>query len=197
MKKYLLLSIFLISLSFTSMAKKDTNAWKSENNLEQQYQMFKENLNFWNGNYFLDERQLDDFYNAFSDSVSVLEKEISDKVGTISSLQSELNSTNKQLDNAKADLENSITNRNSIHVFGMNVDKGIYTLMMSVIILALVIILGILYLLYKRSYKVTARTKKDYDDLKEEFEVHKKDALERYTKINMELHHTRLELNKK
>jgi hypothetical protein len=51
--------------------------------------------------------------------------------------------------------------------------------------------------MYNRSNKVTVRTKKDYDELKEEFEVHKKDSLERYTKINMELHHTRLQLKKK
>ncbi len=197
MKKYLLLSIFLIAISLSSMAKKDINAWKNEKSLKQQYSVFKENLNFWNGNYFMNETQLNDFYRAFSDSVSVLEQDISAKAGTISGLRNDLNSTNKQLENTKADLETSIKNRNAISVFGVNIEKGIYTFLMSVIILSLIIFLGLLYLLYKRSYKVTARTKKDYDELKEEFEVHKKDSLERYTKINMELHHTRLQLNKK
>jgi hypothetical protein len=41
------------------------------------------------------------------------------------------------------------------------------------------------------------RTKKEYDELKEEYGVHKKNALDRYTKMNMELLKTRLELNKK
>ena len=197
MKKYIILFILLFSVSLISFAKKDVNAWKNEKNLKQQYAVFKENLNFWNGNYFLDERQLNDFYSALTDTISVLKNEISDKANTVNSLQNELNSTNNQLKNTKADLDTSVKNRNAIEVFGLNVEKGFYTFIMSAIILALLAFLIILYLLFKRSNKVTVRTKKDYDELKEEFEVHKKDALERYTKINMELHHTRMELNKK
>ena len=197
MKRYFLLLILMLSVSLSSMGKKDINAWKNEKSLRQQYSVFKENLNFWNGNYFLNEKQLDEFYRAFSDSVAVLENEISDKAGTISNLQNELNSTNKQLKDTKTDLDFSIKNRNSIEIFGMTIDKGFYTLIMSAIILILIAFLAVLFFLYTKSNKVTLRSKKDYDELKEEFEVHKKNALERYTKINMELHHTRMELNKK
>ncbi|HKI89621.1 MAG TPA: hypothetical protein VKA38_11385 [Draconibacterium sp.] len=197
MKKYFILLILLVSISLSSFAKKDINAWKNEKNMEQQYVVFKENLNFWNGSYFLSEKQLDDFYNALTDSISVLHKEIKDKANQIISLKNELSSTNNQLETAKVELDNSIKNQNAIEVFGQNIQKNIYTFIMSVIILALLVFLGILFLLFKRSSKVTARTKKDYNELKHEFEIHKKNALERYTKINMELHHTRLKLNKK
>ncbi len=196
MKKFILLSIFVFFISGFSFAK-DINAWKQESNLEQQYLVFKENLNFWNGNYFLNETQLNEFYAAFRDSVTLLENDIRDKVTNINELQNELNSTNNQLDETKSELETSIKNQNAIPVFGQNIDKSIYTLIMSLLILALLAFLVILYLMYKRSHKVTVKTKKEYDELKQEFEVHKKNALERYTKINMELHQTRMELNKR
>ena len=196
MRRYFLLSILLISMSIASFAK-DINAWKNEKNLEQQYAVFKENLNFWNGNYFLNGTQLKEFYTALSDSVRVLENDLANKTNTINSLQNELKSINNRLENTKADLDTSIKNQDAIEVFGQQINKGIYTLIMSLIILALVLVLGIVFMLYKRCNKVTVRAKKDYNDLKEEFDVHKKNALERYTKINMELHQTRMELNKK
>jgi len=198
MKRLFILFILLVAMSLTSFAQKDINAWKNEKNLEQQYLVFKKNLNFWNGNYFLNETQLNEYYRAFSDSVNVLEKKNADKAATINELQNQLSSTNSQLESTKTDLDTSIKNRNSIEVFGLNVEKNIYTLIMSLIIFALIIFLVILYFMYNRSNKITVRTKKDYIDLKNEFEEHKKDSLDRYTKINMELHHTRLQLlNKK
>jgi peptidoglycan hydrolase CwlO-like protein len=197
MKRHIIFLVLLISVSISSFAKKDINAWKNENNLKQQYSVFKENLNFWNGSYFLNEKQLDDFYKALTDSISFFKNEVSVKASKVNSLQNELNSTNKQLEDTKVDLEKSIKNQNAIEVFGQNIDKTIYTFIIYMFILALLVLLGILFLLYKRSINVTARTKKEYNELKEEFEVHKKNALERYTKINMELHHTRLKMNKK
>lgn len=196
MKKFIILSILLISMSLFSFAK-DINAWKKEKSLEQQFSVFKDNLNFWSGNYFLNETQLNEFYRAFKDSVSVLENKISDKTKAINALQNELNSTSKLLEDTKSELNYNIKTKNVIAVFGQDIDKSIYTFFMSIIILSLLVFLGILFLLYKRSNKVTVGTKKDYDELKEEFEIHKRNALDRYTQINMELHHTRQKLNKK
>ncbi len=197
MKKNIILSVLLVVVTLTSQAKKDTNAWKNEKSLEQQYVVFKENLNFWNGSFFLKEAQLDELYNALTDSISSLESKMSEEAVLVKSLQRELNTANKTIEDTKAELESSIKNQNAIEIFGQNVDKSIYTFVMSMIILGLLVFLVILFLLFKRNSNVTSRTKKEYSELKEEFEIHKKNALERYTKINMELHHTRLKLNRK
>lgn len=197
MKKSIILSMLMFTLSFTSFAQKDINAWKSEQNLEQQYAVFKKNLAYWDGKYILNERQLNDFYSAFRDTVSSLENETVAKANKIDALQNELNATNSQLEDTKAELETSIKNQNAIEVMGMQLEKGVYTMFISLLILALLVALGVVYMLYKRSNKVTVNAKKDYEELKEEFEVHKKNALERYTKINTELHNTRMELNKR
>lgn len=194
MKQIIIMPVLLVCLSVTAFAQKDINAWKSETNLEQQYEVFKENLNFWDGRYFLTNAQLDEFYNALSDSVAVLENEITAKASRIDTLENELAQTNQNLEETRSELETSIENRNSITILGLNVGKGAYTFVMTIIILALLALLGFLFMLYNRSHSVTAKTKKDYEDLKEEFETHKKNALDRYTKINTELHHTRMKL---
>ena len=197
MRRLVIFFILLACISFSLFAQRDINAWKEEKGLEQQFQVFKKNLNFWDGKYFMNEKQLNEYYRSISDSVEILKENITNKGTTIKELQDQLSATISQLNETKTDLETSIKNRNSIDMFGMNIDKGLYTLIISFIIIALIVLLLILYFMYLRSNKVTVRVKNDYDELKEEFEVHKKDALERYTKINMELHHTRLELKKK
>jgi DNA repair exonuclease SbcCD ATPase subunit len=194
MKRNIILPVLLVCLSVTAFAQKDINAWKSETTIEQQYEVFKENLNFWDGKYFMTPPQLDAYYNALSDSVAELENEIAARASRINELEEELAETNGQLEDTQAELDTSIENRNSISIFGLEMGKGTYPLTMTVIIIALLALLGFLFMLYKRSHNVTARTKKDYKDLKEEFETHKKNALDRYTKINTELHHTRMKL---
>lgn len=196
MKTKILLFLIVLFASATTFAK-DTNAWKKGQSLEQQYEVFKENLNYWNKSYFMSGNQLDEFYNALSDSVGVLENEIQIKAGKIDELQNDLRSIQQQLADTNTELDASVKSKNSIEVFGLNVEKSVYTLFMSMIILALLIALGVLFLLFKRSNTITRKTQKDYNGLKEEFETHKKNSLVRYTKINTELHHTRMELNRR
>ena len=197
MKRFILFLILLIFVTSISFAKKDINAWKSEENLNQQYVVFKKNLNFWDGSYFLKEFQLNQFYNAVSDSIAVLEKEVLDNKNQALSLQNELNSKIKEAEKIQTELNGSIKRENSIRVFGMNVNKSVYSLSMYMFILGVLVLAGIVFLLYKRSNKITRHTKNDFNELKEEFETHKKNWMERFTKMNTELHRTRMKLNKK
>lgn len=185
------------SLTVNSFAKKDTNAWKNENNLEQQFTTFTNNLNFWSGSYFLKPEQLNDFYEALKDSVGVLEKANVESQNQIKSLQTELRSNVTQTETIQTELDESIKNQDSISVFGTHINKNVYSYSMYAFILGVLVLAGIVFLLFKRSNVITVRTKKEYDELKEEYEVHKKNALDRYTKMNMELHKTRMELNRK
>lgn len=68
---------------------------------------------------------------------------------------------------------------------------------MYLLIIGVLLVAGLLFLLYKRSNRITSNTKKDYEDLKEEFEIHKKNALDRYVKINTELTKARMDLNRR
>lgn len=194
MKTKILLFLTVLFVSATTFAK-DTSAWKKEETLDQQYQVFKKNLNYWNKSYFMSGNQLDEFYNALSDSVGVLENEIQMRAEKIDELQNDLRSIQQQLADTNTELDASVKSKNSIEVFGLNVEKDVYTLFMSMIILALLIALGILFLLFKRSHTITRKTREDYNGLKEEFEIHKKNSLNRYTKINTELHNARMALN--
>lgn len=197
MKKIAGLLILTIVLSYASMAKKDVNAWKNEQSIETQYSVFKENLNFWNGSYFMKPEQLNEFHSALNDSISLLESDVAKRQSEIQELQAEINAQKNVLAETQSKLDESIKYQDSISVLGMNINKNVYSISMYLFIAGVLVLAGIVFMMYKRSHSVTARTKKDYNELKEEFEAHKKSALDRYTKINMELHKTRLELKKR
>lgn len=197
MRRLTLIIILLVLFTINSFAKKDTDAWKNEKNIEQQFTVFKDNLNFWNGSYFMEPEQLNQFYGALKDSITVLERANNNYQNEIKSLQSELKSNVTQTREIQNKLDESIKNQNSIGVLGKQIHKNVYSFTMYAFILGVLALSAIVFLMFKRSNTITVRTKKEYDELKEEYEVHKKNALDRYTKMNMELHKTRLELNKK
>ncbi len=197
MKKFILLFILTVSVSSVSFAKKNINAWKNEKNLNNQFSVFKKNLNFWDGNFFLKEVQLNQFYNAMYDSITVLRNELTESKSQILSLQNELKAKTEKTKEIQENLKGAIKRENSITVFGMCINKTAYSLFIYLFILGVLVLSGIVFLLYKRSLAITRYTKNEYKELKEEFEVHKKNSLDRYTKMNMELHKTRMALNKK
>ncbi len=101
------------------------------------------------------------------------------------------------MEESKAKLDESLKWQNSIVVLGIPTNKTVFTYIVYGIILALLALLGLAYLINKRSGRIARIAKNEYIELKEEFDAYKKNSLERYTRINTELHHTRLELNRK
>jgi len=197
MKRFTVLLILMVSISLISFAKKDIDAWKSANNLEEQFTVFKDNLNFWNGSYFLKELQLNQFYGALRDSIAVYEKQVTKSMDQVKELKDELDSKIKETQEIQSKLDRSLQLENSISVFGVDVNKSVYSTSMYLLIIGVLLVAGLLFLLYKRSNRITSNTKKDYEDLKEEFEIHKKNALDRYVKINTELTKARMDLNRR
>ena len=98
-----------------------------------------------------------------------------------------------QLDNTKQDLAQVTKEKNSFNFFGALVAKSTYNAIMWIAIIALATLGIFAFLFFKRSNAVTARTKKDLEDLREEFENHRKRAREREEKIVVEYHN---EINK-
>ncbi len=198
MKRIVLVLMVIVPLAkFSYGQKKDSQAWKSETRLDQQYRVFKDNLNFWNGNYFMSGQRLDEFYGAVSDSIGQLESRVSQGIEKIENQKRELAAKQAQIDETQVKLDESIRNQNSISVLGANINKTVYSTVMYLFILGVLALSAVVFLMFRRGQKVTRQTKKEYEELKAEYEEHKKTSLDRYTKINMELHKTRLELQKK
>lgn len=101
--------------------------------------------------------------------------------------QSSIDSLNRSLKEKEVQLEKAEIEKNSFSLLGMHMSKGIYSVFMWFLVLALGG--GLIIYIYKfnRSNVITRESKKDLDSLKDEFDTHRKRAMEREQKLKRDL----------
>lgn len=102
----------------------------------------------------------------------------------IDSLQSSLQVTNNNLDEA-------VKNRDRMTFFGVPVHKSLYNSIMWFVIAGLVLLTGMLFLTARRNITAAIRTKKDLEEIREEFETYRKQTRERQEQLVVK-HHNEL-----
>jgi hypothetical protein len=119
------------------------------------------------------------------DSLQASKNEISGLKMLAASRSREIDSLNLTLAANKKKLEEMTTFKNSIRLLGMEINKRTYNgIMWSLItILAIVLISG--YMSFKRNRIVTLNTRKEFEDLKKEFEAYRKASREAREKMSM------------
>jgi hypothetical protein len=189
-KTLLLFTLLLtVSISFGQTVKKFTDSGSVSNQFDNliknsnRYQEYKVVKTTW----------LFKLKENVTDSISASKKEIvaADKL---------INKQKKSIDSLKLAIhtsEASITNLNneiqSISLFGMQINKGTFKTIMFSTILILALLLLFFITKFKQSNSITTQTKLDFKELDEEFEQHRKKALEREQKVRRQLQD---ELNK-
>lgn len=103
-------------------------------------------------------------------------------------LKAEVESLNNELTQTKEKLAQISEEKDSMSVMGMLVEKSTYQTILWSIIVVLIVFSVICYMLFKRAHIVTRRTQEKLDDTQEEFETHRKRALEREQVLARKLH---------
>lgn len=181
-----LIALFTL-FAFNSQAKRDESAWKNEKNLEKQFQVFKENLRFYNNLYLVDNEHITEYHASITDSVNILKKTIGADNKEIATQKKEIETLNANLKKTQASLDESLLKEKSITAFWGNTEKGTFSGVMYTIVFLLIGACVVVVLLFLRSNNVTSETRKLFDDIQSEFDTHKKKALEREMKLNREL----------
>lgn len=127
------------------------------------------------------------------DTLALSESTIAQRDNEIRTQKTEINDLNTSLTTANAKIEELSTQIESISLFGMQLKKPVFKTLMFIIIGVLAVLLGIFIFQFKRSNAVTLQTKADIKELEEEFDQHRKRALEREQKVMRRLQD---ELNK-
>jgi uncharacterized membrane-anchored protein YhcB (DUF1043 family) len=76
--------------------------------------------------------------------------------------------------------------KNSIRVIGLEVNKSTYNKAMWTLVAGLIAALLMGFLVFKRNLSVTFSTKKEFEELKNEFETYKKTSREAREKLTMD-----------
>ena len=114
------------------------------------------------------------FRSHFIDSLQSMRSDIQGKQILINEKNTRIDSLNARLQETREDLASAIKNRDSLSIFGIQMHKNVYNGILWTIIIILISTLLVFIALFKRSNKVTIQKKKDLEELREEYEEHRK-----------------------
>jgi hypothetical protein len=97
-----------------------------------------------------------------------------------------IDSLNTTLVTTKARLEEMTRTKNSIRVIGLEINKSTYNNIMWTLLAGLVAVLLMGFLAFKRNLSVIFSTKKEFQELKNEYETYKKTSREAREKLTMD-----------
>lgn len=129
-----------------------------------------------------------------ADTIRVLTKEISDLKSKDGSQQAAVEAMTDSLAQARNELQIAQREKDSFSFIGVSLEKSTYSLIMWGIVLLLAAALIFYIYRYNQGHVVTNDTKKAIEELQEEFDQHRKKAMEKEQKLKRQLQD---ELNKR
>ena len=121
------------------------------------------------------------------DSLNAVHKELSDSKATINSQSNEITQLKSELTTTKTNLVNTINEKDSMALFGLQMSKGGYNALMWTIIAALLALLLLFVYKFKNSNTITKQAKKALLETEEEYEEYRRNSLEREQKVRRQL----------
>jgi chaperonin cofactor prefoldin len=121
-----------------------------------------------------------------TDTLYQSNKKIAGLNKTTSLLNKTIDSLRANLESTKVRLEEMTSTKNSIKVIGLEINKLTYNKIMWTILILLVAVLLLGFLVFKRNLTVIFNTKKEFQDLKVEFETYRKTTREAREKLTMD-----------
>ena len=127
------------------------------------------------------------------DSLNILQTKLDNIRNTVEAQQKEIDDLKTNLSSTKSTLDATNKEKNNMSLLGLSMSKTGYNILMWTIIAGLLTLLLIFIFKFKNSNAVTKTAKKTLVETEEEFEEHRRSALEREQKVRRQLQD---ELNK-
>lgn len=189
-KNLLLVSIFLFTISgFSQVTKKFIDTGSVSNQFDylitksNKYQVYKVVELNW----------LTKLKSNVLDSISESKNNILTNLSTIDAQKKTIDQLENSLASSETTIQNLTNENQSISLVGIQLSKSFFKTLMFSIIGILIISLFFFITKFKQSNRVTIQTKETLKEVEEEFETHRKIALEREQKVMRKLQD---ELNK-
>jgi hypothetical protein len=157
-----------------------------KNSLKEQLNYIEERTKIYENYRAIREDMFQKLTENITDTLSEARNNIAALYNETATLKHSIDSLNAYLVTVQTSLENITRTKNSIRFLGVEVNKTIYNLIMWTILTALAVGLVTGFLLFKRNLLVTNNTKREYRELKDEFEAYRKTAREAREKMSMD-----------
>lgn len=177
----------IISLIYIFSASSFAIAQSESSTLNQQFQEVFENTESFKQYKVVPKTTLNSLFKQVTDSMKKVERQISGLENEISTQQAQISKLNTQLNALNSDLEKSNTMNDSIAFLGVDFQKPVYNILVWSLIILLAVAVGFIYMLFKRSHKITRTTQNDLNRLTTEFDTYKTTAHEKQVKLKRDL----------
>ncbi|MGF1556478.1 tRNA (guanine-N1)-methyltransferase [Paucihalobacter sp.] len=127
------------------------------------------------------------------DSLEAVNKDILKNASTIKNQEEEILNLKENLENTKNQLDSTVQEKDSMRLFGLQLSKTGYNVVMWSLIAGLLVLLIVFIFKFKSSNSITKNTNKKLLEIEDEFEEHRRTAVEREQKVRRQLQD---ELNK-
>ncbi|MFT4611095.1 MAG: septal ring factor EnvC (AmiA/AmiB activator) [Glaciecola sp.] len=121
------------------------------------------------------------------DSLKAVHKDLNDTQVIVETQAKEIEGLKLNLTNTKTSLDNTIVEKDSMELFGMPMTKPNYSLTLWSIVGVLSALLLFFIYKYKSSNSITKQANTSLSEIEEEFEDHRRNALEREQKVRRQL----------
>lgn len=121
------------------------------------------------------------------DSLKTTYQDLDNLEATVNSQVKEIEDLKLNLSNTKTNLDNTVSEKDSMQLFGMQMTKPNYSLILWSIVGVLSALLLFFIYKYRNSNSVTKQAKLSLAETEEEFEEHRRNALEREQKVRRQL----------
>ena len=121
------------------------------------------------------------------DSLKTVHKNLAETQVVVKNQAKEIADLKSSLSNTKVDLDKTNSEKNNMALFGMQMSKINYNVLMWTIIAGLLGLLIFFIYKFKNSNSVTREAKHSLAEIEEEFEEHRRTALEREQKVRPQL----------
>ena len=121
------------------------------------------------------------------DSLNAIQKNLNDTKAVVNTQAKEIDNLKASLSETQNTLNETNLEKDSMSLFGIQMSKGSYNVLMWSIIGGLLVLLVVFIYKFKNSNIITTEARKALSEIEEEFEEHRKVALEREQKVRRQL----------
>lgn len=183
MKSTILTSFLLLFCLFTSAQQTITE----ENTVENQFDKIYRTSTSYKNYKVISKLRYQKLKETVLDSLNKSKKTILEKENLLKTKDHKIESLNIEKSKTQLDLDSSLKKENSILIFGAEINKTTYNIILWSLIFLL--LLGLLFFMYKfyNSNTVTKEAKNNLTEVEKEFELHRKKSLEKEQKLRRKL----------
>lgn len=192
--KYLTFTAILLAFSSTSFSQtpKDDNQTINSGTIDNQFDfLLRKSGNFrgTNGQMYeaVKRNMLLTLRANTIDSLKTVYKNLADTKAIVETQAKEITDLKANLSNTQVDLDKTNNEKNNMALFGMQMSKVSYNVLMWSIVGGLLALLLFFIFKFKNSNAVTKNAKHALAEIEEEFDEHRKTALEREQKVRRQL----------